>query len=189
MVAFARWLREAEERSGSIFPNAVCLSTVDGSGHPQGRMVLLKGADDRGFVFFTNYGSAKGRDLDGSPRAALTFYWDPLGRQLRARGGVERVPAAESDEYFRTRPRGSQLGAWASRQSEPLESREALEARVAEAARRYEGRDVPRPPHWGGFLLRPDAVEFWQEGQDRLHDRILYRRRTGGEWTTERLFP
>jgi pyridoxamine 5'-phosphate oxidase len=169
------------------FPNAVCLSTVDAAGQPQGRIVLLKGADDRGFTFFTNYESAKGRELAATPRAALTFYWHDLDRQVRARGAVERVGEAESDDYFRTRPRGSRLGAWASQQSRELESREALERRVTEAAGRFPD-EVPRPPHWGGVLLRPDEIEFWQEGADRLHDRLAYRR-AGEIWSVRRLYP
>jgi pyridoxamine 5'-phosphate oxidase len=152
-------------------------------------MVLTKGIDPRGVAFFTNFLSAKGRELERNPRAALTFYWHDLGRQVRVRGTVEKLSHEESDEYFRTRPRGSQIGAWASRQSEPVESREALEAGAKAIADRFDGEEIPRPPHWGGFLLRPREIEFWQEGLDRLHDRILYRRTSGTDWLVERLFP
>lgn len=190
--AFARWLEDARHGSGMAFPNAVFLSTVGEGGVPQGRIVLLKEVDGRGFVFFTNYRSAKGRALESTPSAALTFYWDVLARQVRARGPVERVRAAESDAYFRTRPRGSQIGAWASRQSETLESRQVLEDRCREFEARYDGQDVPRPPHWGGILVRPVEIEFWQGRDDRLHDRIVFRREGGrvdGSWTAVRLNP
>jgi pyridoxamine 5'-phosphate oxidase len=163
---------------------------------PDGRIVLVKGVDERGFVFFTNYRSAKGRALAENPRAALTFYWDQLGRQVRVRGQVSEVEDRESDDYFKTRPRGSRVGAWASRQSEVIEGRETLEERCREIEARYAGGDVPRPPHWGGFVLRPEEVEFWQGRDDRLHDRILFRRQgavvAGGgapTWTTARLSP
>jgi pyridoxamine 5'-phosphate oxidase len=188
ILAFQRWLAEAGTTSGMTYPNAVALSTVDADGRPDGRIVLLKGADARGFTFFTNFASAKGRALEANPRAALTFYWDRLGRQVRARGGVERVPDAESDAYFASRPRVSRIGAWASEQSRPLSSRADLEARVAELEARHPGDEIPRPPHWGGFLLRPTEVEFWQEGPFRLHDRIRFRREGSG-WVTDRLFP
>ncbi len=188
ILAFQRWLAEAGTTSGLTYANAATLSTVDPQGHPEGRIVLLKGADERGFIFFTNYDSAKGRALEAHPQAALTFYWDRLGRQVRVRGGVERVPASESDAYFASRPRVSRIGAWASEQSRSLASRTELEARVAELEDRYPGEEIPRPPHWGGFLLRPREVEFWQEGPFRLHDRILFRREAPG-WTTDRLFP
>ena len=194
--AFSRWLADATAEAGMTFPNAACLSTIRDGAWPDGRIVLLKGVDERGFVFFTNYRSAKGRALTENPRAALNFYWDELGRQVRVRGHVFEVTRAESDAYFRTRPRGSQVGAWASRQSEVIADREALEARCREIDERYAGRDVPRPPHWGGLVLRPEEIEFWQGQDDRLHDRILYRRPapTGGDpagmpWMTERLSP
>ncbi len=195
--AFSLWLAEAKANSGMSFPNAACLSTVSEKGGPDGRIVLLKGADSRGFSFFTNYRSAKGRALAGNPRAALTFYWDVLERQVRVRGSVFELDSTESDAYFRTRPRGSQVGAWASRQSEVIAGREVLDERCREIEERYAEREVPRPPHWGGFVLRPDEVEFWQGRVDRLHDRILYRRgaaspgrdRDGSQWTVERLSP
>jgi pyridoxamine 5'-phosphate oxidase len=190
--AFEGWLGEALDRSGMAFPNAACLSTVGEGGSPQGRIVLVKEVDPRGFVFYTNHHSAKGRALEADPRAALTFYWDVLGRQVRVRGPVERVAAEESDAYFRTRPRGSRIGAWASRQSEVLESRRVLEDRCREIEARYAGEEVPRPPHWGGILLRPVEVEFWQSRDDRLHDRIVFRREAedvAGAWVVRRLNP
>lgn len=189
IVAFARWLDEAEDRSHVAYANAVCLSTVDEHDWPEGRMVLLKGVEDRGFVFFTNYHSAKGRALEAMPRAALTFYWDDLGRQVRVQGAVEPVSAEDSDTYFRTRPRGSQLGAWVSEQSAPVEGREELETRWKETAESYEGRDIPRPPHWGGYLIRPKMIEFWQEGAHRLHDRIRFQRAHGSGWRVDRISP
>lgn len=189
IAAFAVWLREAELESGMRNPNAVCLSTIGEGGVPQGRMVLLKGVDERGFAFFTNYESAKGRALEAVPKAALTFHWDALGRQVRVTGGVERTSAEESDAYFRSRPLGSRIGAWASHQSQPVQSRDELEAGVARIRERYVGLEIPRPPHWGGFLLRPTAIEFWQEGADRLHDRILFEWAQDGGWRTRRLSP
>jgi pyridoxamine 5'-phosphate oxidase len=151
--------------------------------------LLLKGVDARGFSFFTNYRSAKGRGLEASGRGALTFYWGDLLRQVRAQGAVQRLSDEESDEYFRSRPRGSQIGAWASAQSEPLESREVLEARAREVEVRFAGGEIPRPAHWGGYLLIPHEIEFWQEGESRLHDRFRYRRIGDGPWTVERLNP
>jgi pyridoxamine 5'-phosphate oxidase len=167
---------------------AVTLATVTPDGRPAARTVLLKGVSDGGFVFFTNYGSSKGRQLAANPRATLVFHWPEAHRQVIVAGPVTKVSDPESDAYFRTRPRGSQLGAWASRQSEPLESRQALERRVSELDRQYQGRDVPRPPFWGGFRLAPETVEFWQGREDRLHDRFRYRREAGS-WVIERLGP
>lgn len=188
LVAFARWFETAQAESGLTFPNATCLSTVNAQGRPEARIVLLKGHDERGFLFFTNYRSTKARSLEARPFAALTFYWERLGRQVRVAGSVEALPAGESDAYFATRPRVSRIGAWASAQSEPLESRAALEARFREIEARYAGGDVPRPPHWGGYVVRPERIEFWQEGEGRLHDRIVYRRSDAG-WETVRLNP
>jgi pyridoxamine 5'-phosphate oxidase len=165
-------------------PEAMALAT---SG-PSVRMVLLKGADDRGFTFFTGYLSRKAVELERDPRAALLFHWAPLGRQVRLEGSVKRISDAESDDYFASRPRGAQLAAAASRQSAVLDSRDELDARVAELQREYEAREVPRPAHWGGYRVRPDAYEFWQHRDDRMHDRFRYRR--GGDgWVVERLSP
>ena len=177
---FTAWHAEAGA------PPEVALATATADGSPSARMVLLKGVDDRGFSFFTNYGSAKARDLADNPRAALLFHWQP-GRQVRVRGPVGRVGDEESDAYWATRPRGSQLGAWASRQSEVIASREELERRLAEVAARFPG-DVPRPPFWGGYRVVPEVVEFWHHRDDRLHDRLRYRRGEEG-WVIERLSP
>jgi pyridoxamine 5'-phosphate oxidase len=166
----------------------VALATADANGRPSVRMVLLRGADERGFVFHTNYNSRKAHELDENPRAALCFHWHSLEEQIRVEGNVERVSAADSDAYFNTRPRGSQLGAWASNQSALLATRESLEREYREIERQYEGKVVPRPPFWGGFRLIPDRIEFWFGRPDRLHDRILYTRE-GSAWKIERLYP
>ena len=186
---FGRWFAAAEADPRIVFAEAVCLSTLGPDDTPEGRMVLLKGFDERGFVFYTNLESDKGRSLDVHPRAGLTFYWQPLGRQVRIRGHVEAVSPEEADVYFGGRPRGSRIGAWASDQSRELESRAVLEARVAELEDRYAGRDVPRPPHWSGFRIVPDRIEFWQEGRARLHDRFAYSRDGAGAWARRRLHP
>jgi pyridoxamine 5'-phosphate oxidase len=164
------------------------LATADARGRPAARMVLLRGADPNGFAFFTNYNSRKGRELHDNPYAALCFHWATLDEQIRIEGRVERLQDDESDAYFATRPRGSQLGAWASDQSQPLSSREALEEKYRDIERRFEGQDVPRPPFWGGFRLVPSRVEFWYGRPDRLHDRVLYSR-DGARWRIERLNP
>ncbi len=169
-------------------PNAVVLSTVAPSGRPSSRVVLLKGFDARGFVFYTNLESRKGRELKDRPVAALCFHWHPLEQQVRVEGAVERVSEAEADAYFATRPRGSQLGAWASHQSSALGSRAELEARVAELTARYEGKTVPRPPFWSGFRLVPDRIEFWEGRSDRLHVRTLWTLE-GGAWKSGLLYP
>ena len=158
---FRRWFEEARE-AGVEVPEAMTLATADAEGRPSARLVLLKGADERGFTFFTGYESRKGRELEANPRAALVFYWQALGRQVRVEGAVDAVSAQESDAYFATRPRGSRLAAWASEQSRPLDGREQLALRYAEVERQYEGQDVPRPPHWGGYRLHPEAIEFWR---------------------------
>ena len=180
---FRRWFAEAEG-AGIRAPNAMALAT----GGPSVRMVLLKEADERGFVFFTGYVSRKAAELDANPRAALLFFWDPLGRQVRVEGDVERVSDAESAAYFATRPRGAQIAALASQQSSVLSGREELDARVAELEREHDGREVPLPDHWGGFRVVPDSYEFWQHRDDRLHDRLRYRR-DGDAWVVERLSP
>ena len=185
---FARWFEEARELSRMEYPNAMTLSTVTPEGMPDGRVVLLKELDARGFTFYTNYRSAKGEALDANPRAALSFYWDDLARQVRIRGTVEKVSAEDSEAYFQTRPRGSRIGAAVSNQSQPLGGREELEARYRQMEARLEGEEIPRPDHWGGYRLVPAEVEFWQAGAHRLHDRFLYRR-GGGDWTVERLAP
>jgi pyridoxamine 5'-phosphate oxidase len=167
---------------------AVALATADGTGAPSVRMVLLKAVDATGFVFFTNYESRKAGELDVNPRAAFCFYWPTIAAQVRVEGAVTRVAAAESEAYFATRPRESQLGAWASRQSRPLASAEDLREEFARTSARFAGQPVPRPPVWGGFRVVPQRIEFWQAGEHRLHDRIVYTR-AGEGWTVERLFP
>ena len=187
LLQFRRWFDEADS-AGVRAPQAMALATATSRGAPSLRMVLLKGADERGFAFYTGYASRKAFELDANPRAALLFYWDPLGRQVRIEGSVERVAEQESDAYFATRPRGAQLAATASRQSSVLENREEIDRRVAELGRDYTAREVPRPEHWGGYRLVPDTYEFWQHRDDRLHDRLRYRR-ADGSWTIERLSP
>lgn len=187
VAQFARWYETALASAGPL-PEAVALATATRAGHPSLRMVLLKSFDAHGFVFYTNYASRKGRELARNARASLLFHWSGLERQVRIEGKVAKVPARESDEYFATRPRGSQLSAWASAQSETVASRAALEKRFAAFERKYPGA-VPRPPHWGGYRLVPDTVEFWQGRADRLHDRIVYRRDARRGWTIRRLAP
>ena len=184
---FEHWFAEAK-RAGVEVPEAMTLATATGAGIPSARMVLLKGADEDGFVFYTGYGSRKSDELEQNPRAALVFYWRPLGRQVRVEGSVARVSEPESAAYFATRPRGSQLAAWASLQSRPLGRREELDRRYAELEREYEGRDVPLPPHWGGYRLHPEAIEFWEHRENRLHDRLRYTRAREG-WNVEMLSP
>jgi pyridoxamine 5'-phosphate oxidase len=183
---FARWFDEAG--SAVRVPEAMALATADAAGVPSVRMVLMKGFDERGFVFHTHYSSRKGRELAENPRAALLFHWQPEGRQVRVEGAVERVAAEESDAYFATRPLGARVGAHASRQSEVLAGREELELRAAEVERVLAGADPPRPEWWGGFRLVPAAWEFWQHRASRLHDRFRYRA-ANGAWLIERLSP
>ena len=183
---FQAWLATAEREVP--LPEAITLATVDGSGDPDARMVLLKGVDERGFRFFTNDGSAKGAQLEQRPRAALIAYWRELDRQVRVRGSVERLTAEESDAYFASRSRESQLGAWASPQSRPIVDRSALDERLEQAGERFGSGLVSRPDYWGGYLVVPETVEFWQGQVGRLHDRFLYRRGAVG-WDLERLAP
>lgn len=185
---FRSWFAEAES-AGLLEPNAMTLATADPTGRPSARVVLLKGLSDEGFVFFTDYRSRKGRELDANPQAAVAFHWAELERQIRAVGRVSRLAREEGEAYFRSRPRGSQLGAWASHQSDLLEDRALLIGRVEELARRYGDGPVPLPPHWGGYRLIPDEVEFWQGRADRLHDRIVYTRTSESGWRRARLSP
>ncbi|BCP52562.1 pyridoxine/pyridoxamine 5'-phosphate oxidase [Kaistia sp. 32K] len=190
LALFAAWLLEAEGSEPND-PNGMALATVDSDGLPDVRMVLMKDFDERGLVFYTNYGSAKGRELLANPKAAALFHWKSLRRQVRVRGPVQPVTAEEADAYFKTRPRHSRLGAWASKQSEPLESRFALEKSVAALAAKHAIGEIPRPPHWSGFRILPTQIEFWKDGAFRLHDRIVFRRDVPGEgdWNRERLYP
>ena len=188
IALFDTWLREARQ-VGVHLPESMALATVAPGGQPSVRMVLLKHADSDGFVFYTNLNSRKAADLKANPRAALCFHWPELGRQVRVEGSVTPVSGAEADAYFATRPRESQLGAWASRQSSVLASREELELRFSRAGLEYQGRDVPRPPFWSGCRLRPAQIEFWKELPNRLHDRVLYIRALAGGWAAQRLYP
>lgn len=184
---FREWLREAEAHE-PVNPEALSLATATPEGRPSVRMVLLKEVDERGFVFYTNLESRKGEELEANPQAAMCFYWKSLGRQVRVEGPVEPVTPAEADEYFASRPRGSQIGAWASRQSHPLESRSQLKREVARYTVRFGMGAIQRPPFWSGYRVLPERIEFWEERSFRLHDRIVYHR-DGEGWRTERLFP
>ncbi|MCB8838935.1 pyridoxamine 5'-phosphate oxidase [Aurantimonas sp. VKM B-3413] len=189
MALFGVWLKDAEDTEPND-PNAVALATADDNGLPDVRMVLLKAHDPKGFVFYTNFDSAKGRQIRENPQAAMCFHWKSRRRQVRIRGGLETVTDAEADAYFESRPRQSRVGAWASDQSRPLGSRSMLEQRVAEFSERYGDGDIPRPPYWSGFRLRPVQIEFWQDGAFRLHDRIVFRRPDpDAPFTIERLYP
>lgn len=188
LALFARWMEDAHARSGEEEPTACSLATLGPDGAPALRMVLLRSVDAGRFVFHTHFGSRKGRDLEGDDRAALCFFWSRLHRQVRIEGRVERWEAERSDAYFASRPRGSQIGAWASPQSEVLDERQTLEALVAETEARFEGQEVPRPSFWGGLALVPDALEFWQGRRSRLHDRLRFER-AGDSWSRVRLAP
>lgn len=186
---FDSWLSDAVHSEVND-PNAMSLATVDDNGLPNARIVLLKGVDERGFVFYTNTESAKGRELAAHPKAALIFHWKSLRRQVRVRGLVERVSDAEADAYYSTRPRGSRIGAWASQQSRPLPERRVLEEAVRAFEDKYPGEDIPRPPHWSGFRIVPLAMEFWHDRPYRLHDRLVFERANATEiWRIFRLYP
>ena len=185
---FEKWFQEAEAAKVTE-PNAMTLATVGRDGHPSARTVLLKGADGRGFVFYSNYESRKGRELDTNARATLLFPWVAMERQVIAEGPVARVTREESEAYFHSRPRASQLAAWASPQSTVVAGRAVIEESYRVIEKKYEGRAVPLPPNWGGFRLAPETVEFWQGRRSRLHDRLRYRRETNGDWVVERLAP
>jgi len=188
IVQFERWFNQALQAQLRE-PNAMTLATVTAAGKPAARVVLLKGFDRRGFVFYTNYTSRKGQELAQTPFAALVFWWADLERQVRIEGAVEKVSAQESDAYFRSRPRGSRLGAWASDQSQVVPDRATLEARLRTLEQKYQGQEIPRPPHWGGYRVIPTVVEFWQGRPNRLHDRLRYSRQAGNGWLLERLAP
>jgi pyridoxamine 5'-phosphate oxidase len=186
---FATWFSTAIN-SGLPDANAIALATATPEGKPSARIVLLKGVDERGFVFFTNYESAKGHELAANPQAAFTVYWMPLERQIRVTGTVEKTSRKESEIYFQDRPRGSQLGAWVSRQSDVIDARRILDARLAEMTQRFAGQEkIDLPPHWGGYRIIPETIEFWQGRANRLHDRFRYTRENNGSWTIDRLAP
>ena len=187
MQQFAIWMEQAL-KAEIAEPNAMNLSTVNAAGEPSGRIVLLRGFDTRGFPFFTNYNSQKGQEVAQNPRAALTFFWPELERQIRISGTVAKTSAAESDQYYQSRPRGSRLGAWASPQSEVLPDRSALEALLSSVEEKFTEESVPRPASWGGYILQPVSIEFWQGRASRLHDRLRYRK-SGEAWVLERLAP
>jgi pyridoxamine 5'-phosphate oxidase len=187
IVQFEAWFEKVVE-ANLHEPNAMTLATVSGEGRPSARTVLLKGYDGRGFVFYTNYEGRKARELEANPACALLFYWGELERQVRVEGRASRLPGRESDAYFASRPRGSRLGAWASEQSWPVRDRSVLEERIRALKAEYEDREIPRPPFWGGYRVEPETIEFWQGRENRLHDRISYRREEGA-WRLERLQP
>ena len=188
VAQFQRWFADAVS-TGLPLPEAMSLSTITPEGKPAARMVLLKRVDAEGFVFFTNYRSAKARELAANPNASLVFFWPQLERQVRVEGAVSKTSAAESREYFASRPRGSQIGAWASPQSEVIPGREVLEQRRAEIEEVYRDGEIPWPEHWGGYCLKPERIEFWKGRRDRLHDRILYVKQPDGSWAIQRLAP
>ena len=185
---FTLWFTDAAN-AGIRDANAMSLATATPEGEPSVRIVLLKGFDERGFVFFTNHSSEKGKQLEANPRAALALYWVQLERQIRIAGDVEKTSREDSEHYFHSRPQGSQLGAWVSRQSEVIDSRQILDARLAKITERYADGKIPLPPHWGGYRVKPKTIEFWQGRQNRLHDRFRYTRQTKGGWLIDRLAP
>jgi pyridoxamine 5'-phosphate oxidase len=188
IVQFREWFEDAQ-RAGTLQPEAMIVATTTPAGEPSARAVLLRGFDERGFCFYTNYASRKGRELEANPRAAVVFHWPEVARQVRVTGRVERVSTDDSEDYWVARPRESRISAWASEQSEPIESRGALERRAAEVAARFGDGEVPLPPFWGGYRVVPEEIEFWQHREDRLHDRVRYTRRPDGSWAIERLQP
>jgi pyridoxamine 5'-phosphate oxidase len=188
IAQFEQWFNEATE-ADFIEPNAMTLATCTADGRPTARIVLLKEYDAQGFVFYTNYESAKAAQLKDNPHAELLFYWDKLGRTVRIHGTVTRVPRAMSEDYFQTRPRKSQLGAWASHQSQPIESRAKLAEQFEAAAEQFGDEPVPTPEHWGGYRVSPDWIEFWQGQRSRLHDRVVYQKQRDGSWIIQRLSP
>lgn len=188
VVFFRKWFSEAEASQATEI-NAMTLATVDAGGRPHARIVLLKGLDDNAFVFFTNYDSAKGNEIGSNPNVALVFFWKELERQVRVEGTIEKISDSESDIYFHSRPEGSRLGAWASPQSRPIEHRNVLELNYAKYEKEFSNIQIPRPPHWGGYRIVPDHIEFWQGRSSRMHDRILFSRSENGEWTRSRLAP
>ncbi|HET7586317.1 MAG TPA: pyridoxamine 5'-phosphate oxidase [Gemmatimonadaceae bacterium] len=187
IAQFRRWLDEALHAAVNE-PTAMTLATASHDGAPSARLVLLKGVDERGFVFYTDFRSRKGRELEANPRAALVFFWPEVERQVRVEGEVQRVATEEAEAYFRSRPEGSRLGAWTSHQSDVITGRDVLETAYADARARFGG-DIPLPPHWGGYRLRPRSIELWQGRPNRLHDRLRYRRGADGAWIIERLSP
>jgi len=189
IALFSHWLAEAKAHPAITEPTAMTLATATPTGTPSARIILLKDFDKDGFVFFTNYEGRKSIELKTNPAAALSFYWMPLERQVRIEGAAEKISAAESDAYFATRERGRQIGAWASLQSQTLDSRETLEARIRALEAEYEGKNVPRPPHWGGWRLVPHSIEFWHQGRYRLHDRYVFTREHDADWVKTYLYP
>jgi pyridoxamine 5'-phosphate oxidase len=188
LVQFAHWMENALEAKVQE-PNAMTLATVNGKGWPDARVVLLRRVDKDGFSFFTNYNSSKGKELAENKKACLNFYWVELARQVRIIGTVEKLSSKESDEYFQSRPRESRIGAWTSNQSEVIEGRELLDKKFHELEKKFSDKKIPRPPHWGGFLVKPVSIEFWQGRNNRLHDRILFEKGRSGKWKISRLSP
>lgn len=186
---FATWFEEASATEEIREPNAMVLATVSAEGKPSARVVLLKDVSESGFTFFTNYGSQKASEITATGYASLVFWWEPLERQIRIEGRVEKIPAASSDQYFASRPRKSQIGAWASPQSEEIPSREVLEQRFTDLEAEYADKEIPRPEHWGGFRVFPEKIEFWQGRPSRLHDRLVFSLQTDGSWLRQRLAP